>query len=110
MAEQRWRIELFGGLRAQQGERVVTHFESRKVAALLACLALRLQRAQPRELLAEQLWPEEDWEVIRNRLRQGLSSLRQTLEPGGSTDNSVLRTDRSEARLDPAAVTTDVEE
>ncbi len=109
--QQRWRIELFGGFRAQRGERVVTHFESRKVAALFACLALRLRlRGQPRELLAEQLWPEEDRDVIRNRLRQGLSSLRQTLEPGGSMENSVLLTDRSEASLDPAAVTTDVEE
>jgi DNA-binding SARP family transcriptional activator len=105
-----WRIELLGGLRAQRGDRVITHFETRKIAALLACLALRLHRAQPRELLAEQLWPEEDWEATRNRLRQGLSSLRQTLEPGGSIENSVLVTDRAEAGLDPAAVTTDVQE
>src|SRR5438128_3063755 len=104
MPDLRWRIELFGGLRARQGERVVTHFESRKIGALFACLALRLQHAQPRELLAEQLWPDEEWDVSRNRLRQGLSSLRQTLEPGGSLENSVLLTDRSDARLDPAAV------
>ena len=110
MGEPCWRIELFGGLRAARGERVVTHFETRKIAALFACLALRLHRAQPRELLAEQLWPEEDWDATRNRLRQALSSLRQTLDPGGSIENSVLLTDRSEARLDPAAVTTDVQE
>src|SRR5262245_14857511 len=102
MAEKRWRIELFGGLRAQRGERIVTHFESRKIAALFACLALRLHRVQSREVLAEQLWPEEEWEVVRNRLRQGLSSLRQTLEPGGSIESSILLTDRSEASLDPA--------
>ena len=110
MTEPAWRIELFGGLRAKRGERVITHFETRKIAALFACLALRGPRAQPRELLAEQLWPDEDWDATRNRLRQALSSLRQTLEPDGSIEHSVLLTDRTDARLDPAAVTTDVEE
>ena len=79
MAEKRWRIELFGGLTARRGERVVIHFESRKVSALLASLALSLKRAQPREMLAEQLWPDEEWEVSRNRLRQSLSSLLHAL-------------------------------
>src|SRR5687768_10262390 len=109
MNEPAWHIELFGGLRARRGEHVVTHFETRKIAALFACLALRGPRAQPRELLAEQLWPDEDWDATRNRLRQALSSLRQTLEPGGSLERSVLLTDRSDARLDPTGVRTDVD-
>jgi DNA-binding SARP family transcriptional activator len=36
---ERWRIQLFGGLRAERGERVVTRFPTRKAAALLAYLA-----------------------------------------------------------------------
>jgi DNA-binding SARP family transcriptional activator len=110
MSRDCWRIELFGGLKARQGERVLTRFETRKIDALLACLALGLHRAHRREVLAEQLWPDEDWDATRNRLRQGLSSLRQSLEPGGTCEQSVLLTDRAEARLDPERVTTDVAE
>ncbi len=110
MATAFWRIELLGGLRALQGERTLTHFDTRKAGALLACLALQLPRSYPRELLAEQLWPDEDWEAIRNRLRQALSSLRRELEPGKTPNGSVLIADRSEVTLNPAAVMTDVAE
>jgi DNA-binding SARP family transcriptional activator len=109
-AKEVWRIELFGGLRAQRGDRVVTHFETRKIVALLACLSLRLQRTHPREVLAEQLWPEEDWDATRNRLRHALSSLRRDLEPEGIPEGSVLVANRADAWLDSDAVTTDVAE
>jgi DNA-binding SARP family transcriptional activator len=116
MAKALWRIELFGALRACCGERVVTHFETRKIAALLACLALRLRQSVPRIVMAEQLWPDEDWDATRNRLRQALSSLRQDLEPrapgaspaGPGTESSLLLADRADVRLNPAVVTTDV--
>src|SRR5262245_41241421 len=111
MAEGAWRIELFGGLEARCGERVLTHFETRKIAALLACPCRRLRRSRPREALAEQLWPDEGWDATRNRLRQALSALRHDLEPtahAGGITASVLQTDRAEARLDPQQVTTDV--
>src|SRR5436309_2668618 len=110
MATATWRIEMLGGLRALNGARVLTHFETRKVGVLLACLALNLKRSQPREALAEQLWPDEDAEAVRNRLRQALSSLRRELEPPNSSNGSVLISDRSEIALNPAAVTTDVAE
>src|SRR5437870_4504502 len=90
MAKEPWRIELFGGLRAWRGGRVLTRFETRKIDALFACLALRPHRAQPREVLAQQLWPDEDWDATRNRLRQALSSLRHDLEPEGALEGSVL--------------------
>lgn len=35
----RWRITLFGGLRAQRGEQVITRFKTQKVASLFAYLA-----------------------------------------------------------------------
>jgi DNA-binding SARP family transcriptional activator len=105
-----WRIEMFGGLRATDGERTLTHFETRKVGVLLACLALDPRRAHSREALAELLWPEEDGEAIRNRLRQALSSLRRELEPPSAANGSVLIADRSEVSLNPAAITTDVAE
>ncbi len=105
-----WRIELFGGLRACQGERIVTHFETRKVGALLAFLALDPSRGQAREVLAEQLWPDEDGVATRNRLRHALSCLRRELEPPDTTDGVVLLANRADICLNAATVTTDVAE
>ncbi len=110
MSDDVWRIEMFGGLKAERGDVVLTHFETRKVGALLGCLALGLPRSYSRELLAEQLWPDEDWEAIRNRLRNALSSLRRELEPAGTPPASVIVADRSDVRLNPGAVVTDVAE
>src|SRR5436190_24288720 len=78
----RWRIELFGGLRAVREERVVTHFPTQKAASLLAYLALtagRRQQPHSREELTELLWPEHDTEAARNSLRVALHALRRQL-------------------------------
>src|SRR5262249_55519785 len=88
----------------------LTHFETRKAAALLAYLAFYRERAHPREVLAEQLWPEEDLDATRDRFRQALSTLRQVLEPPGTPPGSVLFSDRTEVQLRPAAARTDVAE
>src|SRR6266571_1651618 len=77
----RWQIELLGGLRAKQGDRVVTHFRRQKVGALLAYLAYYPDRVHRREELIERLWPEVATEDGRNSLRQTLFLLRQQLEP-----------------------------
>ena len=50
-----WRIDLFGGVRATHGSRVISHFESRKAVSLLAYLAYHSDRTHPREVLAELL-------------------------------------------------------
>src|SRR5205823_1769411 len=84
--------------------------ELRRAASLLARLAYFGDRAHPREVLAEMLWPEESPEATRVRLRQVLASLRRVLEPAGAPEGSVLVADRTTVRLDPAAVTTDVRE
>ena len=85
-------------------------FETRKAGSLLAYLALGMQKAHARDVLAELLWPDEDLDSIRNRLRQALSSLRRVLEPDAGGDGTVLRADRNEVRLNPDVVTTDVGE
>jgi DNA-binding SARP family transcriptional activator len=108
--EQRWRIELLGGLRAQRGDRVVTRFRTQKNVLLLAYLALYSQHPQPREVLIELFWPEIDPELGRNNLRSSLHALRRELEPPGSEAGTVLIADRQSIRLDPAAFTTDVAE
>ncbi len=108
MADDCWRIALFGGLSATQGTRTHRHFETRKTGALLACLALFPQRSQPREVLAEQLWPDEAPDATRNRFRQALSTLRRLLETPDATGSRVLLATRGEVRLNPTAITSDV--
>src|SRR5947209_10446229 len=103
-----WTIELFGGLRASQGDRTLTRFEMRRVASLLAFLAYHAGREHSRETLIEMLWPESDPEAGRNRFSVVLSSLRRELEPPGVAAGSILITDRVAVRLNPAAVVTDV--
>src|SRR5437867_2131737 len=51
--DQPWQIELFGWLRATQGDRVVARFRTRKAAALFAYLAYHRHRSHPRDLLSE---------------------------------------------------------
>ncbi len=100
-----WRIELLGQVRATSGDRVVTQFGSRKVAALLARLALFPKRAHGREELIDLLWPEADLATGRNRLRQALFALRRLLEPPGAAE--VMRVDRASVRLNADAFSCD---
>ena len=85
-----WHIQLLGGLRAQRsGEGPappLTRFRVQKAGALLAYLAYYIHRPQPREILIELFWPEDDLEVARHKLSVALSFLRQDLEPPGIPD------------------------
>ena len=103
-----WRITLLGGLRAEQGDQIVTRFKTQKVASLLAYLACYPRHAHPREVLVELLWPGSDAPTLRNSLSVALSSLRHQFEPPGVPQGEVLRADRFSIGLNPAAVTTDV--
>jgi len=105
-----WRIELLGRLCARQGAQEITRFRTQKTGALLAYLALNLPRSIPREALLDALWPEHDIDSARNSLSVALNSLRRQLEPPGVPSGAVLIADRSQVRLNPAAVTTDVAE
>ena len=100
-----WRIELLGQLRATSGDRVIVQFGSRKIAALLARLALFPRRVHSREELIDLLWPDADLDTGRNRLRQALFALRRLLEPPGAAE--VLRVDRATVQLDPLAFSCD---
>jgi predicted ATPase/DNA-binding SARP family transcriptional activator len=106
----RWRIEMLGGLRAVEGDRVLTQFRTQKAGSLLAYLAYHSRHPHPREALLELLWPELDLDASRNNLRFVLHSLRHQLEPPGAPRPRVLLADRSTVSLDPAAFTTDVAE
>lgn len=104
----RCHIELLGGLRVQQGERIITRFRTQKAAGLLAYLAYHLGRTHPREVLVELLWPDSAPDAGRTNLRVELSSLRRQLEPPGVSKGDILQTDRVSVQLNENAVTTDV--
>lgn len=95
---------MLGGLRVVGESNQITHFESRKTAALLAYLALHPERSHPREELAALLWPDAEFESSRNRLKQSLASLRKLLE----SEALVFEADRFAVRLLPNAIETDV--
>ena len=105
-----WRVTLFGGLRAQHGEQVITRFRTQRVASLFAFLAFHLKQAHSREILIELLWPESDAPTLRNNLSVALSSLRNQFEPPGVPQGTVIRADRFSVGLNPAGVVTDVQE
>jgi len=105
-----WQFQLFGDLRAQRGDIVVTRFATSRVAALLARLALFPQRAHSREELVELLWPDGDFDAGRNSLRVAIASLRRQLEPPNVPAGSVLTADRTVVRLNPIACRSDVAE
>src|SRR6266704_2512784 len=98
--EAQYRIELLGGLRVEQGGRVVSHFRTQKTGTLLAYLAYYRQRRHPRAELIELLWPECDAQAGRNSLNTALSWLRGQLEPsapGGG--EGVIVADRASVGL-----------
>jgi len=105
-----WRIELLGWLRVSGREEEITRFRTQKTRSLLAYLALYLRRSHPREALVDLFWPERDFRLGRQNLRQALSSLRRRLEPPGTPMGSVLLAEGDAVRLNSEAVTTDVAE
>jgi DNA-binding SARP family transcriptional activator len=108
--ETRWQIELLGGLRAVQGDRVVTRFRTRKAGALLAYLAYYPHRSHGRDELSHVLWPEARPDTARTNLRVALRLLRRQLEPGGEPAGTLLVADRASVQLNPDAIVTDVAE
>ncbi len=104
------RIELLGGLRVWQGERLISRFRTHKVGALLAYLAYFPESPHSRETLMELLWPEAPPEAARNSLSNALSSLRHQLEPPGVPVGAVLQADRFQVGLRRAAIRTDAAE
>lgn len=108
MPEYRWKIELFGGVRAQDGARSISRFRTAKTGSLLAYLASHGGRRHSRDELIELLWPETDPLLGRNSLSQALSSLRNQLEPPGMPPGSVLTADRRFVGLNPSAFSCDV--
>src|SRR5262249_23508463 len=80
-------------------------FDTRKVEALTAFLALPAGRLHPRGELASLLWGSRDETHARHSLRQALTSLRKTL---AQAEINVLVTEGDRIGFDRNAVKTDV--
>jgi DNA-binding SARP family transcriptional activator len=72
-------ICLLGSFEVRLDGKVLTSFESDKVRALLAYLAVEVGHSQPREKLASLLWPERPEQAARSNLAHALTVLRQAI-------------------------------
>jgi predicted ATPase/DNA-binding SARP family transcriptional activator len=72
-------LSLLGAFRATLDGEPVTGFQSDKVRALLAYLAVEAGQPQRRATLAGLLWPDRPDSLAHNNLRQVLFNLRQVL-------------------------------
>ena len=89
------------GLPVVELDGVQIHFETRKIAALLAYLSLN-PRGCAREKLAALFWPEFDQTHAMANLRRALGSLKRTLTPDYFETNreSVLWNENAPVELD----------
>ena len=108
MQRESWHIEMLGGLRACQEGQPPIELPRQQTGALLAYLALRLNRSHTREELMALVWPEDTLEEARHKLRQSLYTLRRQMERSSLEADAVLLTTRAAVQLNPGLVTTDV--
>jgi len=95
------RICLLGPLHVTLDGDSLTAFESDKVRALLAYLAIEIGQPHRRERLAGLLWPNLPERAARGNLRVALSNLRKLLDDSPATP--ALRVDRQTVQLAPEA-------
>ena len=76
----RLELRLLGPFQAILEQQPITTFESNKVRALLAYLAIESHRAHGRAELAALLWPDNPEAVARKSLRQALTTLRAAIQ------------------------------
>jgi len=96
----RLEINLLGPFEVSQGSEPITGFESNKVRALLAYLAVENGQPHTRGALAGLLWPEEAENVARQNLSRALYSLRRSLG-GKDAGEALLLADAQSIRLQP---------
>ncbi|MFN8487412.1 MAG: BTAD domain-containing putative transcriptional regulator [Caldilineaceae bacterium] len=83
-------LRFFGQFHVTRDERPITSFESNKVRALLAYLAVEAERAHTRSALTALLWPDYEESSARTNLRQALYQLRLVMGDGEGEANLFL--------------------
>jgi DNA-binding SARP family transcriptional activator len=105
-----WRIELLGPVRLCRDDEAPLPIPGQESALLLAYPACHSPAPQPREVIAEMLWPREAPEVGRRRLRGLLHELHQQWIASGVAASPILVARRTTLQLEPAVVSSDVAE
>jgi DNA-binding SARP family transcriptional activator len=72
-------LRLLGPFQANLNGKPITGFESSKVRALLATLAVETHHPHPRESLAGLLWPDWPQQSAMSNLRYALADLRNNI-------------------------------
>lgn len=72
-------LSVLGPFQVTLGGQLVTGFDSAKVRALLAYLAVEADRPHPREALAGLFWPDYPDRSALNNLRSALANLREVI-------------------------------
>ena len=72
-------LSLLGPFQVALNGETVASFESNKVRALLAYLAVEADRAHPRDVLATLLWPERPDRTALANLRNAIADLRTVI-------------------------------
>ena len=90
---------LLGPFQATLDGQPIASFESDKVRALLAYLAVEAGRAHPREKLAGLLWPERPEPAARSNLAHALAVLRQAIGDRDATPPA-LHVERERIQFD----------
>ena len=93
-------IQLLGQFRVTMNGRPVS-LPARPTQLLLAWLALHVGTPQPRELLADRLWPGSSAENGRANLRHALWQLRAAIEPDGGEGHTYLLVDPHTIAFNP---------
>ena len=91
-----------GGFEVRLDGEVITSFESSKVRALLAYLAVEAGRPQRREALAGLIWPEWPQASVMSNLRYALADLRKNIGDREAKP-SFLLINRESIQLNPDA-------
>jgi len=91
-------LTLLGAFQITLDGEPVTGFESDKVRALLAYLALEADRPHRRDTLAELFWPDRPQGVARNSLKQALANLRKVISDR-EADPPFLRVSRAKLQF-----------
>ena len=95
-------LHLLGPFEGARNDEPLQGFESNKVRALLAYLAVGRTRSHPRGQLAALLWPERPERAALSNLRHALANLRRVLGEAQSADPFLL-VDRYTLQLHPQA-------
>lgn len=107
MLQSVWQIGLLGKFTVRSGTESLARLSTRQPEFLLAILADQAGTSQDRREIIQYMWPDEDFDACRNRLRVALSYLRRAMEPLGTPRGAILRTSGEQLELSADCVEVD---